>query len=388
MRIQTHSNFLIFLLLISFASVNAVMFTPGLPAITHYFKITDGTAQLTISLFLVGYAIGQLLYGPIANRYGRKPALSLGILLQIISSLICASSSMSHSFAMLVIGRIFMAIGSGVGLKMTFTLVNELYEQKIAAQQLSYLMIAFAITPSISVMLGGFLNTHFNWQSAFYTCALYGCVLLFLTSTLPETKQKLDLNALKYRQLLGAYLSQFKNSQLMRGGILMGLASSFIYLFAAMAPFIAMNIMHMNATSYGTANLLPSTGLILGSVVSAQLDKKFHSTLIVKLGITIALAGSITMLALILMKFSPLLTLFFPMTMCYVGLALIFTHASALAMQSTKDKAHGSAVMNFINMGLVTLMVLCVSTIPIHALVLPLFYIGICALMYGFGIKI
>jgi DHA1 family bicyclomycin/chloramphenicol resistance-like MFS transporter len=123
MRVQTKIQlpFMTLLLMISFASVNAVLFTPALPAIANYFTISNDLAGYTITWFLVGYAFGQLFYGPLANRFGRKPALYAGISLQIISSFICAFSGLVHVYAVLVLGRFLLALGSGVGLKMVFT---------------------------------------------------------------------------------------------------------------------------------------------------------------------------------------------------------------------------------------------------------------------------
>src|ERR1700722_395130 len=122
MMLQTKSkpSFFTLLLMISFASVNAVLFAPALPDIARYFSISDNTAQQTMTWFLVGYALGQLIYSPFANRFGRKPALYIGISLQIISSLLCVLSGAIHEYWLLVLGRFFLALGAGVGLKMTF----------------------------------------------------------------------------------------------------------------------------------------------------------------------------------------------------------------------------------------------------------------------------
>src|SRR5262245_5450852 len=117
MKTSEHPSFFTLILLISFASVNAVLFTPALPAIAHYFNVTNDTAQLTMIWFLVGYTLGQLAYSPFANRYGRKPALFLGIGLQIISSVLCVISGYLHLYFILITGRFLLALGSGVGLK-------------------------------------------------------------------------------------------------------------------------------------------------------------------------------------------------------------------------------------------------------------------------------
>lgn len=375
--------FFTLLLLISFASVNAVLFTPALPSIAHFFGIGEDTAQQTITWFLVGYALGQLVYGPIANRFGRKPALYAGIILQIISSLLCVLAGIIHEYWLLVVARFMLALGSGVGLKMTFTLVNECYEPKIASQKISYLMLAFAITPGLSVALGGILNTYYGWKSCFYAGAVYGFTLLFLVTRLPETLKTLHLNALEMKHLLHGYSSQFKNIQLITGGLLMGSATCFVYVFAAVAPFIAINIFGFTSSEYGLANILPPIGLILGSIVGARLAQKYSLDLIIRRGILIASLGTVVMFVAILLHVPLLFSLFLPMIVIYFGLCFIMANASTIAMSHVHDKAHGSAVMNFINMGLATLVVLSISLFPMQALLLPAIYIGLCIASMG-----
>lgn len=383
MNTSTQLSLLTLLLMISFASVNAVLFTPALPNLAHFFNISDNAAQHTMSWFLIGYALGQLCYGPLANRFGRKPALIAGIGLQIISSLICVLAGWVHQYSLLLLGRLLLALGSGVGLKMTFTLVNECYPPKLASQKIAYLMLAFAITPGLAIALGGVLNTHFGWQSCFYAGAIYGLVLLILTARLPETCAHLDCHALEFSHLISSYLQQFKSLPLVTGGLLMGAASCFIYVFAALTPFIAMNLMGMNSTHYGAANIVPTIGLLIGSLFSAQFSKKYSNHAAILLGISITLAAIIFMIVTICLQQSPMMTLFLPMTGSYFGLSLVFPNASTLAMNAVRDKAHGSAVMNFINMGLVTLVVLSLSRLTPTVALLPIIYLIISIIMFG-----
>lgn len=382
MKSQKSLPFFTLLIMISFASVNAVLFTPALPTIANYFSLPMATTQQTITLFLVGYAIGQLIYGPLANRFGRKFALYLGIVLQILSSILCAISGLIHDFSVLILGRFLLALGSSVGLKMTFTLINETYEPIVASQKISYLMIAFAITPGLGIMIGGFLNEYFNWESTFYTCAIYGVILLILVRGLPETKSSVDINALTLHHLIESYKTQFKNIQLISSGMLMGSATCFVYVFAALAPFIAIDLLHMTSASYGIGNLLPPVGLILGSLISAQLSKKYRLITIIFFGIFIAFIGSILMISFLILKLSALLILFVPMMFCYGGLSLVLANASTLAMQNVIDKAHGSAVMNFINMGFATLVVLSLGLLPNQVFLMPLSFVCICGFMF------
>ena len=163
----------------------------------------------------------------------------------------------------------------------------------------------------------------------------------------------------------------------------MGGATCFVYVFAALAPFLAMNVMHMDASHYGWANLLPPVGLLLGSVISAQLSKKYKATVMMEWGIGIALIGSMMMFIFLFMAYSVMVALFIPMVLVFFGLALLFANASALAMHHTSDKAHGSAVMNFINMGVATIVVLSLGSISMNLFLLPMIYIGICLGMGG-----
>lgn len=383
MQQNINLSFITLLLLISFASVNAVLFSPALPDIAQFFSISEDAAQNTISWFLVGYALGQLLYGPIANRFGRKPALYVGISIQIVSSLLCVLAGLTHQYWLLVFARFLLALGSGVGLKMTFTLVNECYEPKVAAQKISYLMLAFAITPGIAVALGGILNTYYGWTSCFYAGAVYGIILLFLVSRLPETLAVLNLDALKIKHLLHAYGSQFKNTQLIIGGLLMGGSTCFVYVFAAVAPFIAINLFGMSSAEYGMANMLPPLGLILGSLVSARLTAKYPLESIIQAGIVIAGIGVLMMFLAMLLHFSLLISLFLPMIVIYFGLCFILANASSIALSRVSDKAHGSAVMSFVNMGMATVVVLSLSLFPMKALLLPIIYFVLCFAMMG-----
>ncbi len=371
MQEQVKLPFITLLLLISFASVNAVLFTPALPNIASFYTISATTAQQTIIWFLIGYSIGQLLYGPIANRFGRKPALYAGISLQILSSLFCAFAGTIQEFGLLVIARFMLAIGSGVGLKMTFTLVNESYEPKVASQKISYLLLAFAITPGLGIAIGGILNKYFGWTSCFYAGALYGLILLFLTIRLPETQTTLNLDALKIKHLLQEYKNQFKNTQLIYGGLLMGCSTCFVYAFATIAPFISINLFGMTSAEYGLTNILPALGMIMGSLVSAQLPNKYSLEAIIKAGIGIIGLGVILMLVLMLLHLAILFSLFLPMIIIFFGLCFILANASTIAMSNATDKAHGAAVMSFINMGLATIAVFLISFFPINTLLLP-----------------
>lgn len=376
-------SFFTLLLMISFASVNGVLFTPALPNIAAFFFVSEGVAQQTVTWFLFGYTLGQLLYGPPANRFGRKPVLYMGVGLQIFSSFLCIIAGWLHLYLLLLLGRFLLGLGSAVGLKMAFTLLHEFYEPEVASQKISYLMMAFAIGPGLAVALGGILNAHYGWESCFYAGALYGIALFLLLLKLPETLETLDYAALQITHFVESYRIAFKTSLLTLGGFLMGFSTIFFYLFAAVGPFVAIKLLGMRSDTYGMANLVPPIGLLLGLIGSGKLSANYSAQSLIRAGILLSFAGCVWMLLAFTFHLSVFNALFLPMTLIQFGLAFIMPNASAVAMQAVEDKAHASAAMNFINMGTATVLLLILSYMSVTTLLMPVSFIVFSVALWG-----
>lgn len=377
-------SFLLLFLLISFGSIAAVAFTPALPEIGVFFNVNAKVAGLTITLFLVGYAVGQLLYGPLANRFGRKIALYIGIGLEVVASLLCVVAAPLHAFWLLVLARLLMALGASVGLKMSFTLVADSYTQEESRKIISHLMIAFAITPALGVAIGGFLVEHFAWTSTFYFMAAYGLVILALTQRLSETAKSLDYDALKPPKIYAKYKATLARIELPIAALLMGIGTSFVYVFASLAPFIGMQTIGLSPAQYGMWNLLPVIGVIVGSQFSAYLSQAISPMKAIAIGIGIMLIGVLIMGTAFLSGVITALFLFLPLLIIYIGLGFIYPSASGIATAKIEDKSNASAMMSFINMGLTTLIVLVLGFVQVGAeILLPLVY---CFLVGGAGV--
>ncbi len=145
-------------LLVSFASVGGVLCTPALPQIEVFFAVSYEKAQLVITSYLVGYALGQLPYGPLANGLGRKKTLYIGVAFSIVGCLLSVLSFFTVSFSLLILGRWIQALGACVGMKVSFTMIADVYDQVRAAKEISKTIIAFAIMPGLAIALGGFLT--------------------------------------------------------------------------------------------------------------------------------------------------------------------------------------------------------------------------------------
>lgn len=364
------------MLLISFGSIGAVSFTPGLPMIAQFFAIPSQEAQLTVTWYLLGYTVGQLLYGPLANRYGSKNTIVIGAILEIIGATGCIASYHLHSFELLIISRATMALGAGGGLTMAFTLASKLCAPKESAAVISLLSIAFAITPGIGIFIGGILVSYYGWISSFYFMFAYGIVILLLGRTLPEVFSQRKIDALSPKKLIQNYLNQIKRPVVL-GGLLVGSSTCIIYTFSALAPFIALQIIGVTPQAYGMYNFIPVIGMLSGSLLSSHISKNYKPEKSIKLGLSIMFIGALALLIMLTLFAHDALSLFAPMFIIYIGCSFIFGNGSALALRDTEDKSNASALLSFINMGSTTIGVLLLGVFHVQsAIVMPLIFLG------------
>ena len=344
-------NVISLIILSAFASMGAVLITPALSTISHYFNISTGHAQLTVTSFLLGYAVGQLIYGPIANRLGRKPAFYIGITVATIGSIFSILSSPADSFALLIFGRLLEALGASVGLVVCFTIINDFYFPNQSRRMVGFMSLAFAIVPGIAIAVGGLITEYFHWQLCFFFLLAYGLILIIPAVTLPETITKVDPKALEGRYLLSGYKTMFKNRKLMAYSFIYGLTCACIYVFCAESPIIGIRHLHFAPGTYGLIGLIPYTGAIFGSFITIHFSKKYSGLQMLRLGIAAEVTGTILMFTAFLLGFVNMVTLIAPMIIFMIGHALLCGNASTLGINESEDKANASAVVNFTAVG-------------------------------------
>lgn len=369
------------IILSAFASMGAIVLTPGLPQVAVYFHIATGTAQLTISSFLLGYALGQLIYGPIANRLGRKPAFYIGIAMATLGSLFSILSAPWDSFHLLIVGRLLEALGSSVGLVVCFTIINDFYYPEQVRRVVGWLMMAFAIVPGVGIALGGLLTQFLGWQSCFYFLLLYGLILIYPAATLPETILKRDPHALHHRYLVRNYFKVLRNKGLVGYATIAGLSGACVYVFCASGPFIGIHLLGFAPGVYGLLGLLPYFGTLCGSLLIVR-TSKVNPVRMIKIAFAIECGATLIALVSFLSHHINIVTLLLPVGLFFIGHAMIYANASAMALSKTKDKANGSAMMNFLAMAVAVVITLTLGLLHISApWIMPVMFVGALLLM-------
>jgi DHA1 family bicyclomycin/chloramphenicol resistance-like MFS transporter len=175
------------------------MFLPSLPALAEHYRTDSATAQLTVTLFLVGLAAAQLVFGPLSDRFGRRVVLIGGLSVYTVAGIACA---LAPGIRLLIAARVLQAFGAGSGPVVARAIVRDVYEREQAARALALMSTAQALTPILAPVLGGFLHVAFGWRSVFYVLAGFGALfVLGALSLVRETNVRRDATALQPARL-------------------------------------------------------------------------------------------------------------------------------------------------------------------------------------------
>lgn len=356
-------------MLASFATVSAVLFTPALPQISIAFQLSPDQSQWPMTIYLLGFSFGPLIYGPLSNRLGRKKALLFGLLIAIVGSLF---ASFAFSFWVFCLGRFIQAVGAVAGLKIVFTMVSDLHEGRSAAKALSIVLLGFSIAPGLSLAIGGFLVEAFGWKSCFEFLALYSAFLFLVALTLPETAKKIDTKPLQLSNIVRGYCHQFRNVSLLLYALLMGFSVSMNYVFATEAPYIGIDTMGLSAVKYGLFGLVLAMGMLLGLWLSNRMAGRVSPQLEILSGILMCLVGTLLMGIFFIKQWFGGWSLFLPQAIIQMGVGLLWVFAPAKSLSGVSDKSNASAVTQFMSMSCATIVTLFVGAfLPKGLLTMP-----------------
>jgi DHA1 family bicyclomycin/chloramphenicol resistance-like MFS transporter len=330
------------------------MYLPSLPDIARLLGASTAQAQLTISSYLIGFAVGQIFYGPLADRHGRKPVLMGAMALYCAASLACA---LSTSIEMLIAARALQALGGSGGIVLARAIVRDLYSGARAGRELSLIGAVMALAPVLAPLVGGVLQTGFGWRSVFFT--LVGGGLLGAAIVWPLMPETLALRAAEpvspatmfrsFRVVArnGAYLAY------------LGLAStSFAGLFAWIsgASFVLQYLYGLTPFQFGVAFAIGSVGYMVGTTLAARLVMRHGVDATLGVGAAAMAAGGLSMAMAVAVGLTSAASLVLPMALYLAGLGMVLPQSIAGAMTPFPERAGAaSALLGFVQQSLAAL---------------------------------
>ncbi len=325
------------------------MYLPSLPDIARLLGATTAQAQLTISSYLVGFAVGQIFYGPLSDRHGRRPVLLGAMALYCVATGLCA---LSTSTEMLIAGRALQALGGSGGIVLARAIVRDLYSGARAGRELSIIGSVMALAPVVAPLIGGVLHVTFGWQSSFIFLAAGALgVAALVWLVLPETLEGRG-EAVSPRSILRSYKIFLADGSYLAH---LGLASfSYAGLFAWIsgASFVLQNLYGLPPLEFGVLFALGSVGFMTGSALAARLVGPLGLDRTIGIGAVGLATGGLMMLGAVALGLTSALSLVIPMAVYLAGMGLVLGQATAGAMAPYPRRAGAaSSLLGFVQQG-------------------------------------
>ncbi|GGE20404.1 Bcr/CflA family drug resistance efflux transporter [Polymorphobacter glacialis] len=294
-RVPTRGEILLLGTLTAFGALTIDLYLPTLPSIAREFSVSAATVQLTFTAFFIGMALGQLVYGPVSDRVGRRPAILTGCAVYVVASIACA---FAPSIEWLIAGRFAQALGCCAGVVVVRAVVRDRYEHRDSARIFSLLVLVLAVAPLIAPTVGAWLAMLFSWRAVFIALTLFGAVVGTIVwfrldeSRSPETAAKAHGES-----VLGAYLDLLGHRRLIGYTLVSAFNGATLFSYIATAPDLVIDIWGFTQGQFGIIFAGIAVGVIGSSQVNRYLLLRFSPDRILAIACLVAVVCGAALLA-------------------------------------------------------------------------------------------
>ena len=360
------------------------MVVPALPLLVTAFNDSPARVQLVLTLYLAGIAGGQLVYGPMSDRFGRRPVLIAGLLVFLVGTLLCG---LAWSLAALIFGRVLEAFGACAGIVLGRAIIRDVYDREAATRGLAIVMMAMSLAPAVSPAIGAYLAEWVDWRAIFGLLGVLGGVVLALTvARLGETN--LHPARLHLAGMAGSHIALLRTPQFLGFALCSACTSASWFTFIASAPHVLSETLGAPPSTYGLMILMPMATYILGNAAAARFALRLGSVRLLILGRTIALSGAAVMTLWYFYAGPSAWAVFLPIAFAEIGDGLSQPAVLAAGL-SIRPLLAGTAsgLMGFLQMTVAAIGTLVVALLPWPIAVSMIVVVGgFIALALGFGI--
>lgn len=331
------------LLLMTMSAIGPVslnILVPATPGLAAIFDTKVETVQLTLSLYLMGLAISQLMLGPLSDRFGRKPVLLAGLFVTTAASF---AAIYSTSIVSLILWRTLQALGASAGLVIGRAIIRDLYSRDRAASMIGLVTTVMVLAPMAAPLIGGVLDTAFGWEYTFVLTGVFaGIVLIWAYLVLPETRPD-HITGGGLRFILGESRELLRNRRFL-GYVLVGaIGTAAFFSFLGGGPHVVVGIMARSSAEFGLWFILASGGFMLGNFITSRVAQRYGIDTMVHVGLLFLLAGAILTFAIcVVVPDGGPWTIFIPQIMISFGNGVFLPNCVAGAI-SVRPQAAGTA---------------------------------------------
>ena len=360
-----------FILILILGALNTItpfsidMYLPAFPTIAYDFNTSIDKVALSVSTYFLGYSLGQIIYGPLLDRFGRKPPLYVGLILYILATIGCFTT---NTIEALWVIRFLQAIGGCVASVATMAMVRDFFPVEKSASVISFLVLILGVSPLLAPTAGSFIITTWGWHSVFIALAVItGIILILVYLFLPEGHAPDKSISLKPIPIINGFKAVLTAPRFYVYALAGTFSFSGLFVYVATSPAIFMGHFHLSEKLYGGVFALLSIGFIGGSQLNHILSKNFSNQQILKAALIIQTIVAILFLFGAIKGWygltGVLVSLFILLSCC----GLTYPNAAALCMAPFSNNAGtASALLGFIQIGLGGLISASVSMLPLE----------------------
>ena len=330
-------------LLIAMAGVGSLslnILVPALPGLATKFAADPASVQLTVSLYLMGLAAAQLVFGPLSDRFGRRPVVLAGLAL---ASLASTAAIFAANIASLVVARIAQSLGASTGQTIGRAIIRDLYDREHAASMIGLVTSVVVLMPMVAPLIGGILDTLFGWEAIFvFSAGVSFTVFAWAALALPETRSLSPMPRWEghFRTDLAALAS---SPRFFGYALCAGFGSAPFFSFLGGAPHVVVTLLGHTSAEYGLWFFIPSIGFMAGNFAVSRLTARFGIDALIWWGIALTIIGCLlNVLVYVALPGWEMATIFLPQIVIGVGNGLLLPTSIASAV-SIRPQVAGTA---------------------------------------------
>ncbi|MCP4392629.1 MAG: Bcr/CflA family multidrug efflux MFS transporter [Gammaproteobacteria bacterium] len=336
-------------LLVALGPLATDMYLPALPGLAGEFSTSAGMVQLTLSLFLAGFALAQIIYGPLSDRFGRKPVLLCGLALFVVASIACA---FAKNIEMLILARFVQALGGSAGPVLGRAMVRDIHGPQESARVLSHIGSAMALAPAFAPILGGYMSVYLGWPSIFWFLTLVGILgASLLVLAIAETAPQEHRHPKPVKTILADYARLLQDATYLGYTLTCTLAYAGLFAFLSGSSFVIIDYFGVGEQHFGLLFMLVVAGYISGTLTGAKLSRSYDFRRLVAAGSMLLLIAGAAMFIIALNQPEQVMSIILPMMVFMHGVGLVMPQSMAGAMANYPQMAgSASGLLGFIQM--------------------------------------
>ncbi|TNM61015.1 multidrug effflux MFS transporter [Aliirhizobium smilacinae] len=336
-------------LLTAIGPISMAVYTPAMPELVRAFGTTEAAIKLSLSLYFGGFAIAQLLAGPVSDAFGRRAASIAFLTIYVLGSLVAA---MAIDVNWILAGRLIQGIGASVGVTVARAAVRDQFTGERASRIMNMIGIILAIGPALGPTIGGLALSTFGWQSIFLLMVAFGggallaCIFVLKETTVP------DRSRLQPVTLVRTYAGLITDLRFLLPSLILGGSIGALYAQGTMLPFVLINVVGLSPTEFGLGMLAQTGSYLAGSIALRTVSGRISGPAAVSIGVSFCGVGGLLMFLSVHLLSPTFLSIMVPVGICTFGIAFLSPHVVTAGLAAfPRTAGSASALMGFIQMG-------------------------------------